>query len=234
MAYTWEHIIIEGKQVHIASCGEARVIVYMAIFHQAAERLEHLTTYIEQGDPQAKMMLVVYEVEDWNRDLSPWQAPSPMGDAGFAGEGSVTAAWLHEQLMPYIREHYDTAAMQQVIAGYSLSGLFALWQFYESRAFDGVACCSGSLWFEGWTDYVSGKKEPEGTCVYLSLGGKEEKTKNPVVAKIGELTRWQSKLVEKDPHVKASKYELNSGGHFADAEKRLSKGMLWLYDKLKA
>ena len=96
--------------------------------------------------------------------------------------------------------------------GYSLAGLFALWALYESDLFAGAVCCSGSLWYPGWDDYVMKHKILKSdSLIYLCLGGKEEKTNNKEIAVIGDRTRSQEKILRKDPNVKSSVLEWNSG-----------------------
>ncbi len=65
--------------------------------------------------------------------------------------------------------------------------------------------------------------------VYLSLGGKEEKTKNKVMAAVGDRTRAQERLLQEDSMVESVVLEWNAGGHFADAGKRLAKGVKWMF-----
>ena len=65
--------------------------------------------------------------------------------------------------------------------------------------------------------------------VYLSLGGKEEKTKNKVMATVGDRTRAQEGLLQEDSMVESVVLEWNAGGHFADAGKRLAKGVKWMF-----
>ena len=54
---------------------------------------------------------------------------------------------------------------------------------------------------------------------------KEEKTKNPVMARVGDRTRTQERILRNDSKVKHTTLEFNSGGHFADAQKRLAKAV---------
>lgn len=99
---------------------------------------------------------------------------------------------------------------------------------HETDAFDGIACCSGSLWFEDWDKYLEGKYVGKSCDVYLSLGGKEEKTNNVAMARVGDRTRQQEKILQADENAEHVILEWNSGGHFADSGKRLAKGIKWL------
>ena len=174
--------------------------------------------------------MVICRIVDWNRELSPWKAEPVMDDSeGFAGEGRETLNWLTEVCA--VRAFKELGGRRRaMLAGYSLAGLFTLWAAYETDIFEGYACCSGSLWFEGWEDFAA-KNHVKGKCsIYLSLGGKEEKTDNPVIAGIGRATRRQERLLKDDPNVQRCILEMNPGGHFADSGKRLAKGIRWLVD----
>ena len=74
------------------------------------------------------------------------------------------------------------------IGGYSLAGLFALWAAYQTDVFKGVAAASPSMWFPGFADYMR-ENIIHAKFVYLSLGDKEEKTRNPVMAAVGDRIR---------------------------------------------
>lgn len=69
-------------------------------------------------------MLVAFQVEDWNRDFSLWEALAVFGTEAFAGQGKRTLKWLVEEGVPYI------------------------------DIFSGIECCSGSLWFKDWEIYM--------------------------------------------------------------------------------
>ena len=136
-----------------------------------------------------------------------------------------------EEGVPYIDRTYHVKEQEHWLAGYSLAGLFALWSAYECDIFSGIACCSGSLWFKNWDIYMREHTLKRKCSVYLSLGGKEEKTKNAVMATVGDRTREQEKLLLEDPLAERVVLEWNPGGHFADSGKRLAKGIKWLMEK---
>ena len=147
------------------------------------------------------------------------------------GQGARTLKWLLEEGVPYIDRTYNVKEQEHWLAGYSLAGLFALWSAYECDIFSGIACCSGSLWFKDWDIYMREHTLKRKCSVYLSLGGKEEKTKNAVMATVGDRTREQEKLLLEDPFAERVVLEWNPGGHFADSGKRLAKGIRWMMEK---
>ena len=62
----------------------------------------------------------------------------------------------------------------------------------------------------------------------MSLGDREEKTKNKIMAKVGDRTRRQAELLKDDPNVEKLYFEWNEGGHFDNPLKRVAKGISWI------
>ena len=153
---------------------------------------------------------------DWFRDLSPWRAPAVSGGISF-GDGA-------EKTLEEILKLTGDSGKRYVLGGYSMGGLFALWAACRTDAFSAVAAASPSVWFPGFTEYMISRGVRTGR-VYLSLGDREEKTRNPVMAAVGERIReihaWlQSQDVP-------CCLEWNEGNHFRDLEERMAKGFAW-------
>lgn len=129
------------------------LILWFTDFDRGDEA-EELNRELELLAPGAAYTLAVFGVEDWNADLSPWQAE--VEGQIFAGGGPETLSRLIEEYIPYLQKTYPDCK-KMFLAGYSLAGLFALWALYESDRFDGAACCSGSLWFPEWDAYADGR-----------------------------------------------------------------------------
>ena len=180
-------------------------------------------------------VIVEMSVTDWDSDFSPWQAEGVIGDREFAGNGKKTLGFLTEILIPEIRKRYSQIGRdcRIITVGYSLAGLFSLWAYYESPSvINGAVCCSGSLWFPGYSEYMEQKSGIERDAkrkdiVYLSLGGKESSSGNPIMDKVGEITKRQMEIIKKDDSIEKCRYDINKGGHFADSVKRISKGITW-------
>ena len=165
--------------------------------------------------------LVACQVDEWNRDLSPWEAPPVFGKEGFGGKAEKTLQDLKESVLSRCGQ-----ADRKFIGGYSLAGLFALWAAYREDSFEGVAAASPSVWFPGFLSMAE-KETLKAKRVYLSLGDKEEKTKNPVMATVGDSIRRLHQIYEDADGVN-SVLEWNEGNHFREPELRMAKGYAWV------
>lgn len=171
--------------------------------------------------------LIVLTVENWNSDLSPWNAKAVFGNDDFGDGASNTLDFITNRLVPYMKEKYPGGEKELYLCGYSLSGLFSLWAAYQTDIFSGVAAVSPSVWFSSWLDYSRSNKI-KCSKVYLSLGDKEEKSRNPVLASVGNAIKTEYDIL-KDT-VKCI-LEWNNGNHFVDSDKRMAKGISWLIKK---
>ena len=141
---------------------------------------------------------------------------SPFGDGA-----EKTLEFITGQLLPTVQEDIP----HLILGGYSLAGLFALWTGYQTDRFEGIAAASPSVWYPQWIDYASENK-PLARSVYLSLGDKEEKAKNPIMAQVGNAIRKQHELLTAQEV--STILEWNAGNHFVDSDKRTAKGFAWV------
>ena len=165
--------------------------------------------------------LIAVKVESWNNDLSPWCAPAVFGHEDF-GDG---AAALLREILPLCED----ADRRYIIGGYSMAGLFALWSAYRTDRFSGIAAASPSLWFPKFLEYMQAH-DLHSAAVYLSLGNREEKTRNPVMAAVGDRMRAAYALLQ-EKNVSCT-LEWNSGGHFQQPDCRTAKAFAWVLEHL--
>ncbi len=161
--------------------------------------------------------LIAVRINNWNNDLSPWEAPAVFGKENFGGDASKTLCELMDLCKDKGKRYF--------IGGYSLAGLFALWAAYQTDIFEGVAAASPSMWFPGFADYMK-KNELHTNTVYLSLGDREEKARNPVMATVGDRIR-ETQVLLKEKGVNCI-LEWNEGNHFKDAGIRTAKAFAWV------
>ena len=167
--------------------------------------------------------LAVFDVTDWNAQFSPWTAPPVFGKDVFSGKGNDTLRFLEDEFLPEIKSKFPKSEV--FLTGYSLAGLFSLWALYETDKINGAVCCSSSLWFDKWDEYASLHRIKSPSTIYMSLGDREEKIKNKVMAKVGDRTRIQAEILKEDPNVEKLYFEWNEGGHFVEPLKRVAKGI---------
>ena len=154
------------------------VLVQMADDHDLAV-LENEAVLIRELSGN-DFHLIAVKVDDWNHDLSPWKAPAVFGNESFGDGAESTLSEVLKLLSDMSKTYY--------IGGYSLAGLFALWAVHQTDLFAGAAAASPSVWFPGFLDYMK-EHEIRTKDVYLSLGDREEKTRNPVMSQVGSCIR---------------------------------------------
>ena len=214
---------VEGCSVTLYSDPEPEILFLQPVDAHDAELLDRQLEAMRDGI--RPFALAAFEVEDWNRDLSPWEAPPVFGSVPFRGGAENTLGFVTEQLMPSLYRHLGVERpIETCLGGYSLAGLFALWASTRTDLFSGVAAASPSVWFPGWMDYVSGHPVRAQT-VYLSLGDREERTRNPVMAAVGNCIREQFALLQTGH---TAVLEWNPGNHFQDSELRTAKAFHWI------
>lgn len=218
---------IQNRICHVYGDTGAEYLLLQMADENDLSGMEQEVEAIRQQTAQP-FLLAAVQVENWNDDLSPWPAPPVWGKQGFGGRAGNTLAWL-EQAVPIIRQQYSIKEdCKIVLGGYSLAGLFALWAATQTDTLYGVAAASPSVWFPGWPKYEVA--HPIQTrYFYLSLGDREEHTKNQTMAAVGDNIRaLHSALTRRG---KDCTLEWNAGGHFKDADLRTARAFAWVMER---
>ena len=159
--------------------------------------------------------LVAFRISDWNTELSPWRAPAVFGREDFGEGASKTLCYVLDELVPRFKGN------RYCLGGYSLAGLFALWSGYQTNVFTSIVGASPSVWFPIWIEFVE-SHQMKANRVYLSLGDMEPKTRNPLMAGVGECIERMHELLDCEKMM-----EWNEGNHFKDNAIRTAKGLAW-------
>ena len=201
---------------------EATVLLVQPFDRRESESVEKEIHEIRKLT-DTEFALIAVTVDDWNDDLSPWNAPAVYGKKDFGGEASRTL----DAILKYMSSHDlpGKGTVKCCIGGYSLAGLFALWAAYQTDVFSGVAAASPSVWYPGFTDYMR-EHDLRAGRVYLSLGDAEPRTRHPVMSAVGAGIEEAHDLLSGAGV--DSTLEWNSGNHFADPELRTAKAFAWL------
>lgn len=212
---------VGGRRCLIRQVGVPECVLLQPTASFGVDSLVPETDMIADGAGRG-FVFAAFEVDDWNRELSPWRAPPPRGREWFGDGASGTLRFLEEELIPAIRSDSRLDDAPVILGGYSMAGLFSLWAGMSSDSFDAVVGASPSTWINGWTDFV--RRNPwRVRAVYLSLGDTEHVTRNAMLSKAKdciEATYRSASAVD-------SILEWNEGGHFSDSAARTARGFVW-------
>ena len=192
------------------------------------QHMDNEISAIAQGSAHSFLFAAV-PVKSWNDELSPWKSPAVRGKDSFGGNAAGTLRVLTGQVIPTLKQQFALPGNVRIIlGGYSLAGLFALWASTQTALFSGVAAASPSVWFPGWMKFE--QQHPiQAQRIYLSLGDREEHTKNTVMATVGDNIRTlHSRLAERGADCIL---EWNNGGHFKDADLRTARAFRWVMEE---
>lgn len=225
-------ITIQGKEVCIFPGKTADApAVYLNTF---SEEGQQVFEKLRQSRLPDFSLIAVSEL-DWNRDMVPWDAPSPFKNGEpCTGGADDYLRLLTDTILPEAEKTLAGPPRWRGLAGYSLAGLFALYAICRTDVFSRFASMSGSLWFPGIQEYLAShafKRTPD--CLYLSLGDKESKTRNPLLQTVrdnteGILAYYKSLGIP-------TEFQWNPGNHYHQTVERTAAGIAWLlkYQKVQ-
>ena len=225
---TAKQVQIGNRPCRIYGEPHAEYLLLQMTGEHELQSMESEVAAIAQGSAHSFLFAAV-PVKSWNDELSPWEAPAVWGKECFDGNAADTICFLTEQVIPALKKQFALPENVRIIlGGYSLAGLFALWASTQTALFSGVAAASPSVWFPGWMEFE--QQHPiQAQRIYLSLGDKEEHTKNAVMAAVGDNIRTlHSRLAERGTDCTL---EWNSGGHFKDADLRTARAFQWVMEE---
>lgn len=205
---------------------------YPTLYVNGEIPLKRMLTELVKVGAGTDFLLLSIKPESWNDDFTPWAAPAfRTGEEAPQGRADAYLSCLTEKIKPYMDAHYRTKpeAGHTALFGYSLGGLTALYAIYKTDVFGVIASLSGSLWFDGFCAFVEREKPLRTDLrVYLSLGKKESRSKNPYMGRVAECTeRVKNILSEQLDDRENVCFEWNEGGHFHDIEGRFVKAIVW-------
>ena len=206
---------IAGKQVWVYQTTERpEWVIIQPVDEHDMQGLDEEVAYLKEHTANT-FTLVAFRISNWNVELSPWATPAVFGREDFGDGAARTLCYVLDELVPRFKGN------RYCLGGYSLAGLFALWSGYQTDVFTSIGGASPSVWFPSWIEYA-GSHQMKANRVYLSLGNKEPKAKNPVMARVGECIEQMHNLLECEKIL-----EWNEGNHFKDNALRTAKGLAW-------
>ena len=166
--------------------------------------------------------MVVISGLDWESDLTPWKAPGLKGGE-FAGRAKYFLEMLKSDLFFNLEISLHITTPERSIVGVSLSGLFAVWASMSLLIFKAVGSVSGSLWYDGFLEWMKEHMDSMADRYYFSLGDKEREGKNKRLASVEEATLEAVELLKSAG--KEVFFEYNEGNHFGPLIERIEKAI---------
>ena len=167
---------------------------------------------------------VVIEDVNWNDDLTPWPAEGVFKKAKpFRGKAATFLNKLTNEIIPETERSMGIENAERTLLGVSLSGLFAVWSAFNTDAFTNIISISGSLWYDGFVEWMKEQTlSPQLKKVCMLLGEKEKNSKEKRMATVEKRTLTAANILKAKSQVPVL-FELVEGTHFSPIMPRLER-----------
>lgn len=218
-----------GLHFDVSSVGKSGAVCYVLIPEGVTAEL---SGWAEEASGRFGCTVVLVSGMDWNNDMTPWPAPGVMKKKKeFGGAAGIFIDMLLDEHIPAFEERFGLKPVKRCLAGISLSGLFAVWSLSRTDAFDFVASVSGSLWYDGFEEWVKTVPVASRAKVYISLGVKEKEAKDRRMARVEDCTR--SVVPELEAKGLEVRFEMVPGTHFSPLAPKLDKALEYFFLRIR-
>ena len=185
---------------------------------------EDLDVGLKKLSEKHGVSIVVIPDVNWNDDLTPWPAEGVFKKAKpFGGQAALFLNKLTNEIIPEAEKSLGIEDAERTIMGVSLSGLFAVWACFNTNAFTNVISIAGSLWYDGFIEWMEKQTpSPQLKKVCMLLGEKEKNAKDKRMATVEERTRAAVEILKSISQA-AVTFELVEGTHFSPILPRLER-----------
>ena len=171
--------------------------------------------------------IAVIEDINWNDDLTPWPAIGVFKKAKpFGGKAALFLNKMIDEIIPNTEKELGIEDAERTLLGVSLSGLFAVWAAFNTDVFANIISISGSLWYDGFIEWMK-EQTPSSRLkkVCMLLGEKEKNAKDKRMATVEERTLAAADILKAKSQVAVS-FELVEGTHFSPVLPRIERAMM--------
>lgn len=210
--------------LHLDIASRSSDRICYVIIPEKLKESEH--PWLESMADRHEANFVVISGVNWEEDLTPWKAPGLKGGE-FAGKARYFLDMLKTDLFFNLEASMRIAKPERSIIGISLSGLFAVWASLNVPLFSAVGSVSGSLWYDGFLEWMREHTDTVTKRYYFSLGDKEKDGKNKRLASVEEATLEAVDLLKSVG--KEVTFEYNEGNHFGPLIERIEKAIKGIY-----
>ncbi len=185
---------------------------------------------LEGLSKQYGVSIAVIDAANWNDDLTPWPAKGVFKKAKpFGGKSASFLEKLTNEIIPKTEEDLGIKDAERTLLGVSLSGLFAVWSAFNTDAFTNIISLSGSLWYDGFTDWMKGQTPSHRLRkVCMLLGEKEKNSKEKRMASVEGQTMTAAEILKTGSQATVT-FELVEGTHFSPIMPRMERAFENIY-----
>lgn len=191
---------------------------------------ENLDVGLKELSEKYGVSIIVIPDVNWNDDMTPWATEGVFKKAKpFGGQAASFLDKLTNEIIPETEKTLSVEDAERTIMGVSLSGLFAVWVGFNTDAFTNIISISGSLWYDGFVEWM--EKQTPSPClkkVCMLLGEKEKNAKDKRMATVEERTRAAAKILKSNSQADVI-FELVEGTHFSPILPRLERAFEVMY-----
>ena len=173
--------------------------------------------------------IVVIEDVNWNDDLTPWPAVGVFKKAKpFGGKAAAFLDKLTHEIIPEAERDLGIEDAERTLLGVSLSGLFAVWSAFNTDAFTNIISISGSLWYDGFIEWMKEQTpSPQLKKICMLLGEKEKNAKEKRMSTVEERSLAAADILKGKSQATVT-FELVEGTHFSPVLPRMERAMMAL------
>jgi predicted alpha/beta superfamily hydrolase len=193
---------------------------------------ENLGVGLKELSEKYCVSIVVIGNVNWNDDMTPWPAEGVFKKAKpFGGHAAIFLDKLTNEIIPKAEKSLGIENAERTIMGVSLSGLFAVWACFNTNAFTNIISISGSLWYDGFVEWMEKQTpSPQLKKVCMLLGEKEKNAKDKRMATVEERTNAAADMLKTKSQA-AVTFELVEGTHFSPILPRLDRALEAVYER---
>ena len=194
---------------------------------------EDLDEGLKELSEKYGVSIVVIPDVNWNNDMTPWPAEGVFKKAKpFGGQAALFLDKLTSEIIPEAEKSLGLKDAERTIMGVSLSGLFAVWTSFRTDAFTNIISISGSLWYDGFTEWMKEQmSSSQIKKICMLLGEKEKNTKDKRMATVEERTHTAADILKSKSQA-AVTFEIVEGTHFSPILPRLERAFEVVYGKI--
>lgn len=210
--------------LHLDIASHSSDRICYVILPEKLKESEHL--WHESMADRHETNFVVISGVNWEENLTPWKAPGLKGSE-FGGKARYFLDMLKDDLFFNLEASMRIVKPERSIVGVSLSGLFAVWASLSMPLFSAVGSVSGSLWYDGFLEWMKEHRDTATERYYFSLGEKEKDGKNKRLSSVEQATLEAVDLLKSVS--KEVTFEYNEGNHFGPLIERIEKAIKGIY-----